>query len=72
MEELFVNIPDAIKEQAKFVFEMAMRQKDIVHMVNVLNEYTTTCQNEEEKNFVEFYFNMKMEQLKNGNFHDKR
>lgn len=72
MEELFVNIPDSVKEQAKFVFEMAMRQKDIVHMVNVLNEYTATCQNEEEKEFVEFYFNMKMEQLKNGNLYDKR
>lgn len=68
MEEIFSNIPDEIKQQAQFVFNMALRQKNILHTIKVLEEYTKTCANEEEQKFVEFYFNMRMEQLKNGNF----
>jgi hypothetical protein len=47
------------------MFEMALRQKNILSTIKVLNEYTETCSSEEEKEFVEFYFNMRMEQLLN-------
>lgn len=64
MKELFTNIPESVKKQAEFVFEMATRQKDITNIVNTLNEYTSTTQNEEEREFVEFYFNMRLEWIK--------
>ena len=72
MEELFANISDAVKKRANTMFQIAMRQKNIVSMVNTLNEYTNSCQDQEERKFVEFLFNLKMEQVKNGNIHDKR
>ena len=46
---------------------MAMLQPTLKDAVHVLNEYTNTCVDAEEKEFTEFYFNLRMEQLKNGN-----
>lgn len=65
MQELFPNIPESVRKNAEFIFDMALRQKNLLSMVNTLNEYTNTCSSEEEKEFVEFYFNMKMEQMLN-------
>lgn len=65
MEELFPNIPEQSKKNAEFIVEMALRQKNITSAVKVLNEYTNSCISDEEKEFVEFYFNMKMEQMLN-------
>ena len=65
MEELFPNIPEQSRKNAEFIVEMALRQKNITSAVKVLNEYTNSCVSDEEKEFVEFYFNMKMEQMLN-------
>lgn len=65
MIELFPDIPEQVRKNAEFMFEMALRQKNILSTIKVLNEYTETCSSEEEKEFVEFYFNMRMEQLLN-------
>ena len=65
MIELFPGIPEQVRKNAEFMFEMALRQKNILSTIKVLNEYTETCSSEEEKEFVEFYFNMRMEQLLN-------
>ena len=71
-EEIFVNIPERVKKQAKFVFDMAMRQKNLLFATQMLNDYTNTCFDEEEKDFVNFYFNIRMEQILNGNNSNKR
>ena len=65
MEELFPNIPEQSRKNAEFIVEMALRQKNITSAVKALNEYTNSCTSDEEKEFVEFYFNMKMEQMLN-------
>lgn len=65
MIELFPDIPEQVRKNAEFMFEMALRQKNILSTIKVLNEYTETCSSEEEKEFVEFYFNMRMEQMLN-------
>jgi hypothetical protein len=65
MYELFPNIPEAARKNAEFMFDMALRQKNLLSTIKVLNEYTNTCASDEEKEFVEFYFNMRMEQMLN-------
>lgn len=72
MIELFENISEKSRKQAEFIFDMAMLQPNISSTLKVLNDYTDACFNEEEKQFVEFYFNLRMENLLNGNFNDKR
>ena len=63
MDEIFVDIPDEVKNRAKFVFDMAIHQTDLMKAVQVLQNYTQTCTDEDERKFVEFYFRTRMEQL---------
>lgn len=72
MIEIFNNIPDKVKEQAEFIFNIAIKYSDISRTIKILNNYINTCINEEEKKFVEFYFNLRMEQLLNGNNNNQR
>lgn len=65
MYELFPDIPETVRKNAEFMFDMALRQKNLLSTIKVLNEYTNTCASDEEKEFVEFYFNMRMEQMLN-------
>ena len=65
MTELFSNISDVSKQNAEFMFNMAIKQPTIAAAAQMLHEYTETCYDEEEKQFVEFYFNMRLEQLAN-------
>jgi hypothetical protein len=51
---------------------MAIRHSSLPTIVKILNDYTNTCIDEEERDFVNFYFNMRMEQMLNGNDFDKR
>ena len=71
-EEIFTNISDTLKQRAEFIFNMALRQHSPQSMVKTLNNFTNSCINEEEKQFVEFYFNLRMEQLLNGNNNNQR
>ena len=66
MEEIFSEIPEDAKSRAKFMFEMAMRQPDIIKMINILNTYLESCVNEEERNFADFYFNTQLERLQDA------
>lgn len=72
MTEIFTNISSQLKDQAAFIFEMAMRQKNIVQAINVLDDFTRLHEDEAEREFIEFYFNSRMEQLHNENNNDKR
>ena len=64
MIELYADIPEEIKNSAKLVFDLAMMQPDLVSAVKMLDSYTNSCINDYEKEFCDFYFNMRMEQLK--------
>lgn len=69
MIEIFENIPNEVKENAKMVFDLAMHFSNPLAIASFLNEYTNSSQNEEEREFIKFYFNMRMT---NENFDDKR
>lgn len=72
MIEIFSNVSQKAKDNAQFIFDMAMRQKNITDMIDVMNTYTSTCEDENERNFIEFYFNMRMEQSQHENYFIKR
>jgi hypothetical protein len=65
MTELFANIPDHIKQQAKAWVDLALHQINLFDGAKMIKEYHDSCFTEEEKEFVDFYFRMRMEQLKN-------
>lgn len=71
MTELFTELPDNVKRQAEKFVDMTLQNDDPFDIVNILNEYTNSCQSEEEREFVQFYINMRLEEMKNGSFSPK-
>lgn len=71
MTELFTELPDNVKCQAEKFVDMTLQNDDPFDIVNILNEYTNSCQSEEEREFVQFYINMRLEEMKNGSFSPK-
>lgn len=64
MIEIFDDIPEIVKHQAEAVFKIALLQKDVPSVVQLLNDYVNSCIDEEEQEFINFYFQMKFEELK--------
>lgn len=72
MIELFTNISEQKRKQAELLFNLAIQQKNIIKISELLHEFTQNILDDEERDFFNFYFNMRMEQLKNGNSNDQR
>ena len=70
MVEIFADIPQEIKATAEIVFQIALWQKDVPSAIKVLQSYLNSCEDTEEKAFVDFYFSMRLEELKNANNND--
>jgi hypothetical protein len=69
MTELFTNVRDEVKEVADMAWRLAISQKNPINAAEFLNNTTNYYKNiftEEEIEFLQFYFNMKMEMIKNG------
>lgn len=70
MTEIFANIPEEVKEQTKLVANFIFSQLEPESGLKFMESYIASCENEEEKEFIRFYFNMRMEQLLNENNND--
>ena len=67
MQEIFKNISDETREIADIAWRLAISQKNPVQAADFLNNVTNYYSErftEEEIEFLQFYFNMKMEMMK--------
>ena len=67
MTEIFDQIRDEVKNTAEFAWRVAMALKNPVESAKFLNNVTNyfkSSSTEEEIDFLRFYFNMKMEMMK--------
>ena len=67
MQEIFNNISDEVKEIAEVAWNLAMMQHDAIKAAKFLDtviNYYEKIMKEEEIEFLRFYFNMKMEMMK--------
>jgi hypothetical protein len=67
MTEIFDNISDETKEIARLAWTVAMAQNNPATAANFLNSVTEYYRNiltEVEVEFLQFYFNMRMEMIK--------
>ena len=67
MQEIFENVSDTTKELAETAWKLALSQKDPMRAAKFLNNvigYYQHVLSEEEIEFLQFYFNMKMEMMK--------
>ena len=70
MVEIFANIPEEIREQTRLIANFIFSQLEPEAGLKFMESYISSCQNEEEKEFVRFYFNMRLEQLLNEGNND--
>lgn len=71
MVEIFANIPERVKEQAKFWMDFSLNYPPL-EALKMLKDYSNSCIDPEEKDFVDFYFNLRWEELKNESNSDQR
>ena len=68
MREIFADIPDVIKDLTKMVADAALAQKDPAEAVQILDKFIKQLPPDPKlKEFADFYFIMRMEQMKNDN-----
>ena len=67
MVELFANVSKKVKDETKFWVEIAMLNPDPKEAAKEILAYRNTLKTEEEKDFVDFYFNMRMLEEKDLN-----
>lgn len=72
MTELFKNITSEFRKQAETVFNIAISQKNLINAAKVLDNFIKTITDEEKIKFLNFYFNLRMEEITNANNNDKR
>lgn len=67
MTEIFQNVSEDAKEYARIAWRLGMLQSNAVTAANFLNEateYAKETLTEEEVEFLQFYFKMQMEMMK--------
>ena len=70
MVEIFTNIPEEVKKQTELVANFIFSTLEPEAGLRFRESYISSCENEEEKDFIRFYFKMRMEQLLNENNND--
>jgi hypothetical protein len=67
MTEIFTDISEDIKNYADFTWTLAMSKNSLDEAVEILNNFTNfyrTFGTPKEVEFLQFYFNMRMEMMK--------
>ena len=67
MTEIFDNISDTVKGRADIMWKIALAQStplQAAKFLNTVTEYYRRRWTEEEMEFLEFYFQMQMEMMK--------
>jgi len=67
MTELFTNVSEEVKDIAETAWNIALAQSNPVKAAEFLNNVTNYYKNiytKEEIEFLQFYFNMKLELMK--------
>lgn len=65
MIELFTGLPSDLKIQIQKFIDGILNKYELIEAVKIIADFSNSCSSEEEQDFIDFYFNMKMEQLKN-------
>ena len=76
MTELFPNISNESRKEAELAWSIARLTKTPIDMAKMLdaftNYYSSISKEEGIQEFLQFYFNLKMEELKNENNSSER
>ena len=56
MVEIFTNIPEEVKKQTELVANFIFSTLEPEAGLRFMESYISSCENEEEKDFIRFYF----------------
>lgn len=70
MIELFPNLSESFKERARFIIDLALQRETLPEAIEIIKDFSALCTQEEEKDFLQFYLNIKKEALTNENNND--
>lgn len=70
MTELFADVSERFKKQANFLIDRALQQDNLYEAVKMIKEFSDTCVNESEKDFIDFCLKLKVLQ-QNGEVEDE-
>ena len=65
MTELFPDISQKVRDNAEIAWRLAQTFHNPISAAKFLNDYTEAAPTDEEKDFLEFYFNLQLELMKN-------
>ena len=63
MIELFPDISENMRKKTKFWVDLALCNHNLYEGLQLISEYVNRCKTEREKEYVDFYFNLRLEQL---------
>lgn len=64
MTEIFTNVTETFKRQAKNIVDFAFCQDNFLQTMNIMDLVLELCHTEEEREFIDFYFSMKLEEMR--------
>lgn len=70
MMELFPDVSVRFKKQASFLIDRALQQDNLYEAIKMIKEFSDTCVNESEKDFIDFCLKLKVLQ-QNGEVEDE-
>jgi hypothetical protein len=65
MIELFPGVSEEVKKLISYCIDLAFLQPTPLECAKVVNNFRKSCRTEEEKDFLDFYFNLRLELLNN-------
>ena len=72
MIELFADLPEEVKEKTKLIIDFVINNFTPQQGIEFLSNYLNSCNDEQEKQFIDFYFSLRMAQILDEDNNDKR
>ena len=66
MTELFENLSEETKQMITSYIDMALIAVEPMKLPQLISDFANTMTTEEASDFVDFYFKLKLEELRNG------
>ena len=64
MVELFTELPQEIKDGIRMYVDSVLKDFQLLDAVKIISEFANACTNQDEQDFIDFYFNLKLEEIR--------
>lgn len=71
MIELFADLPEEVKRKTELIIDFIISHFEPQQGIDFITNYANSCADEQEKQFIKFYFSLRMEQILNEGNNDK-